>query len=100
MNTINTEGMERAANHAERVEHGWMSAALSFLTSYAAVNRSFLAEDVVKAAAEVIPLPPDRRAWGAVFNTASRRRLIVNIGFGRAESSNGSHKPIWAAAAH
>ena len=92
-----TTGMIAAAMHAERVHPKWTDEALTFLLSYLEKNGDALAEIVVDAAAKsgTVPPPPDKRAWGAVFNSAARRGLITNAGFARAATSNNSFKAIW-----
>lgn len=92
-----TAGMAAAALHADVKKPNWTDDALAYLQLYSEAHETFLAEDVVSKAAadDMLPPPPDKRAWGAVFNAASRKGLIVNAGFRRAESSNHSFKPLW-----
>jgi hypothetical protein len=88
------DGMHAAQAHAERQQPGWTELALAFLQRFPLAE--FIAEDVAKAARGFLPDPPDSRAWGAVFNTARRRKLIEKTGAYRgAVTSNGSPKPVW-----
>ena len=91
------DGMEQAAAHADREEPGWTDRALGFLLVYGDLQAEFISEDVARwAHANGLPDPTDSRAWGAVFNRASRRGLIHKTGgFRAAVTSNGSPKPVW-----
>lgn len=94
------EGMARSVARADRVEPTWSSDALRFLTAFARIHDAFIGEEVVEAARDVISAPPDSRAWGSVFQTASRRGIIHKTGqFRPARSSNLSPKPVWRAGA-
>lgn len=77
------EGIQRAIDHAEVVTPRWGDTAWSFLVDYARANVSFTAEDARQAAERsgAVPPPPDKRAWGGVFQRASRAGLIQRIGF-------------------
>lgn len=90
------EGMVKAIEHAERETPGWKDWATEFLVDFSKSHSIFLAEDVVTASVAAVPPPPDNRAWGGVFNSASRKGLIVNAGFARAKSSNNSFKALWS----
>lgn len=75
--------MEDATAHADRETPGWSTTAEKFLLAFAGRGKPFIAEDVVAAARldPTFPAPPDERAWGSVFNAASRRGQIVKVGF-------------------
>lgn len=89
-------GMQRAADHASRVEPEWIDRAFTFLSDFARTHGEFLSEDVVAAASTAdFPEPPDRRAWGHVVNRASRAGLIRRVGAKPARTSNCSLKPVW-----
>ena len=90
-------GMQRAADHAEREAPGWGELAFDFLERFAAeTDGPFLAEEVVEAAAGIVPPAPDARAWGSVFQKASRRKVIRRVGYAPAATSHGSAKPLWS----
>jgi hypothetical protein len=96
------DGIERAASHAERVSDGWKARARGYLLEYLATRRrgdDFLAE-VAREFAEGrgMDAPPDGRAWGAVFQSAAREKLIVKAGYSPARSSNLSPKVLWRVA--
>jgi hypothetical protein len=89
-------GIQRAADHAEREAPGWGEIAFAFLERFAAESAyPFLAEQVVEAAQGVVPPAPDGRAWGGIFQKASRRKVIRRVGYAPARTSNASCKPLW-----
>lgn len=90
------DGMARAIEHAESDQPGWAGIALDFLRGYARMHVDFLAEDVVAAAAMLVPDPPDGRAWGYVFRRAAREGVIQKAGYAPAKTSNLSPKVMWA----
>lgn len=89
------DGIQRAGDHAGAE---WKRRATGYLLEYLATCRrvgdDFMAEHVRDFAAG-LDEPPDRRAWGAVFQNAARKGLIVKAGYGPAKSSNLSPKVIW-----
>ena len=90
-------GVQRAADHANRVESEWTGQALGMLTAYAtSASEPFLIEQV-RAWAEKhgLPEPPDARSWGAVTRRAAAKRLIEKVGYAPAASSNCSPKVQW-----
>jgi len=68
------EAIQRAIDHADVVSPRWGDKAWSFLVDHARANVSFTAEDVRMLAERSgeVPPPPDKRAWGGVFQRASR----------------------------
>jgi hypothetical protein len=85
---MSAAGMVASTEHAERVITGWKDSALNFLMDY----------DVVAYAIETcgVDVPPDNRAWGGIFNAASRRNLIIGVGYAKAKTSNNSPKTLWS----
>lgn len=93
------DGITRAIDHAEAARQGWKKRAHGYLLEFLTTRRlgdTFLAEDVRQFAAG-LDAPPDGRAWGWVFQDASRRGFIVKAGYAPAKSSNLSPKVLWAA---
>jgi hypothetical protein len=89
-------GMQRAADHANRVEPEWSDKAYRLAVKMFEIrDASFLAEDVVRSLAGVIPDPPDKRAWGHIFQRAARNGVIEKIGYAPAATSNCSPKVLW-----
>lgn len=76
-------GADLAASHADAVTPNWSAAARDALESFLRNNphQRFTAADVCRTAeAAGLPIPPDRRAWGSVFNIASKSGRIVRVG--------------------
>ena len=94
-------GMQRATDHADRVQWMWSDEALHALECFclAHPDRNFLGEDV-RDWSETMGLvapPVDNRAWGSVFQKAARFEIIKKVGYACAKSSNLSPKVQWAA---
>ena len=90
-------GVQRAADHANRVESEWTGQALGLLIAFARnVGRDFLVEEA-RAWAETqgLQTPPDARSWGAVARRAAAKKRIRKVGHGAAASSNCSPKVLW-----
>lgn len=94
-------GMALAADKADRDNPGWSEGALVALERYIAAHpdASFIAEQVREWAEdlELIEPPENAKAWGQVFRTAARRKVIERIGYAPARSSNLSPKCLWRA---
>lgn len=92
------DGIRRAREHAARAAlHDWTATAVRVLTAWAASRGEFLAEEFIQTG--LVTDPPDPHAWGGVFRNAARAGVIVRVGFARADTSNGSFRPTWRAAA-
>lgn len=92
------EAIEAVGEAADRASPYWTERACEAIQTFARKRwpEPFLIEDV--RAANCIEPPHDERAWGAAAQKASRRGLIVRIGFAPAKSSHLSPKPVWRAA--
>jgi hypothetical protein len=90
-------GMANIAAGADNAVPGWNEDAYRLLTEFIVLARgkTFLAEDFVRYAKDRIVAPHDARAWGGPIQKAAKRRLIMNVGFGRAATSNMSPKTKW-----
>lgn len=92
-----------AADHAEGVQPGWNGQAYILLATFArSANRPFMAEEVRRYALECgLGAPPDPRAWGGVFQKASRAGLIVQAGFTTSRNRQAHMRPTaqWERAA-
>lgn len=90
------EGMQRAADHAERVTPQWLETAFAFLTTYARTHEKFISEDVSDASkAWGMIQPPTDRAWGSVYVRAVKSGIIVQDGAGRSRRRHASICPLW-----
>lgn len=85
------EGIATAADHSGQT---WQDAAFHAVCEYARTHNQFLTEEA-RIEADQLPLPTDGRAWGAVMQKARREKIVEQIGFARAKSSNLSPKPLW-----
>jgi hypothetical protein len=90
------DGIQRSGDHAG---DRWRRGARGYLLEFLVANRApFMAEDVREfAESRGFEAPPDGRAWGIVFQSAARERLIVKVGYAPAKSSNLSPKVQWMA---
>ena len=88
------DGIQRSGDHAGDT---WRRGARGYLLEYLATHQGpFMAEDVRQyAETHGFAFPPDGRAWGVVFQSAARDRLIVKVGYAPAKSSNLSPKVQW-----
>lgn len=99
---LRDKGMQRAVEHADRVEDGWGQVAYSAVRQFLVRQppfRSFTTEDVREWAK--LKEPPDRRAWGAVMVRAVRGGLIHKVGY-RPHRDPSRHKgvsTVWATGA-
>ena len=75
-------GIERAANHADRISDGWSDRALEMLRCYLLlVGGKFQAEDIREwSHKRGLSFPPSKRAWGGVVVRARNLGLIRCIG--------------------
>jgi hypothetical protein len=110
MNTFNEElnlfegnklrdlGIEQSFENAEIKCESWGSLAYSFLLEYIKENDKFMAEDVRVASEGIVPEPPSRRAWGAIFVMAKKNKIIKSIGFGNVKNPKAHRTPatLWS----
>lgn len=74
-------GMQRSANHADRVTEKWSDKALeAFIDWLKTVNGSFTCEDFRAEMVLKLVEPPNLRAYGAIMFKAARMGLIKRIG--------------------
>lgn len=92
------DGIERSRKHAEADSPGWTERAADALV-VAVRNRGDATVDEVRNSVEaLVGAPAEARAWGAATRFAMRRKWIEPTGsYRRAESSNGSAKPVYRA---
>lgn len=99
---LRDEGIERAAQHADRVHGSWADQAYAAFVLYAAANMQFTTEDVrlhVESGG-ILPKPPDRRAWGSIATRAMRAGVVVRLGYvpGKDPSNHMGPRSLWRAA--
>lgn len=92
-------GIETSAHNAEIHKANWQKGALDILRDYISVSAiPFLAEDVrLYAEISKYPVPPSKRAWGAVFVKAYKLGLIHYAGYGRTKNPLAHRTPatLW-----
>jgi hypothetical protein len=74
-------GIERAIEHANRVNGNWSEQAYQFLLEYIKDREEFITEDVRQAAIDHVPQPPNQKAWGGVIVRAKKSGLITRKGY-------------------
>ena len=96
-NKLRDLGIKQSLENAENNNESWGERAYSFLLQYAKSNNTFLAEDVRVAAEGVIPEPPSKRAWGAIFVRGRKNNLITPIGFSSVKNPKAHRTPatLW-----
>ena len=95
---LRDEGIERAEEHANK-NYTWSDFAFSFLEGYICFHKRFMAEDVRVASSGIVPSPPSKRAWGAVFVKAVKLNLIRRVGYQSVKNPKAHCTPatIWEA---
>jgi hypothetical protein len=94
-------GMKRAVDHAERESEGWAHEALQYARLFASLNvgREYLAEEIAPwAHNKGCPIPPDKRAWGAIIKKAIKLNIIENTGrtgLNRLSGNASQYRPIY-----
>jgi hypothetical protein len=90
------EGIERSSANAERKNPGWNDDAYQYVVDYP--EKQFMTEDVRFHAEECgLPIPPSKRAWGAVMVRARKDGIIQSLGVKRkpSDSSHGTPAVLW-----
>jgi len=97
-NKLRDLGIEQSFENAESKCGKWGSLAYSFLLQYIKENDKFMAEDVRAASEGIVPEPPSKRAWGAIFVMAKKNKIIKSIGFGNVKNPKAHRTPatLWA----
>jgi hypothetical protein len=72
----------------------WKSVALDWIRDLS-VGEEFLGEELRAYLQNANQVPHDWRALGPQIHKAAKQGLIIQIGVGRARTSNMSNKPIW-----
>lgn len=97
---LRDKGISAAVGHAESEHPSWSAQANKAFKHFLHVtNGEFLCEDFIKYVEKynLVPPPPDKRAWGGVLQSFSRRRLIKKAGY--TESKVAEHhcapKAVW-----
>ncbi len=96
------EGMDRAERHADQMVEDWSQRAYGYLCTFIALKprgTTFMAEDVRRLAETSgrVPIPPSKRAWGAIMSKAARAGHIVRVGFAQVknERAHCANASVW-----
>lgn len=94
---LRDKGIQQSFDFAEKKKVNWGSIAYDFLLKYVKNNSEFMAEDVRIASNGIVPEPPSKRAWGAIFVQAKRSGLIERVGYGSVKNPKAHRTPatIW-----
>lgn len=94
------QGMARAVDHADRKDPGWSERAFEALLAFTVTTDGEFTAERARAACHESGLaqPPDARAWGAVFNKASKRGHIVRVGYAPRACGHNTPTIVWRAA--
>lgn len=97
-NRLRDIGINQYLENAEDKIEKWGEHAYHFLLGYVKTNETFMAEDVRVASEGIVPEPPSKRAWGAIFVMAKKNELIRSIGFGNVKNPKAHRTPatLWA----
>jgi len=96
-NELRDMGINQSLENAENTNENWGECAYSFLLKYTKTNKTFMAEDVRVDSEGIVPEPPSKRAWGAVFVMAKKNKLINSIGFRNVKNPKAHRTPatLW-----
>lgn len=94
-------GIQRAADHADRVEEKWSVRATVYMAGLVGRRgfKPFLTEELIEISIrDGVAQPPDGRAWGAIMRALAKQGVIRKMGYAPAKSSNLSPKVLWGRA--
>tara|TARA_R110001606_G_scaffold72484_1_gene166966 strand:+ start:245 stop:574 length:330 start_codon:yes stop_codon:yes gene_type:complete len=96
-NELRDLGINKSFKNAEDKNKKWGSLAYSFLLQYIKENHTFMAEDVRVSSEGIVPEPPSKRAWGAIFVMAKKNKIIKSIGFANVRNPKAHRTPatLW-----
>ncbi len=95
------KGIHKAVDHANQAHGKWSDDAFAALLDYAYIhpNRSYLAEEIREWAKEhrEVADPPSKRAWGGVIAKASRKNVIIFVGYAKTANPKAHRTPaaLW-----
>lgn len=86
-------GIQQAVEHANRIMPDWSENAYRYLESYIVLHKRhhrFMTEDVRRAAelSLKVPIPPSKRAWGAIILRACKSGIIKKVGHDKVKNTN------------
>lgn len=93
--------MNKAKDHANKVEKDWADKAYIKLKEYLIITNGnqFMCEDVREYASKSISEPPSKRAWGAIIVKAKKEGIIEHCGFSQVSNptAHRANASLWRA---
>lgn len=98
---LKQEGISRAVNNANRKINEWAESAYLFLEQYISDHKeNFMVEEIRESAEQNgLPVPPSKRAWGAIIIKAHKNKLVKPCGFKQTSNPKAHKTPatLWTA---
>lgn len=96
---LRDRGIKESEEHANEAYNDWSEKAYNFLIDYMrdASANEFMAEDVRDASKNIVPEPPNLRAWGSVIVRAIKSGLIERAGYREVSNAKAHRTPatVW-----
>jgi hypothetical protein len=94
---VTQQAIQHAEDGQEKRSPGWKDQAYAYLKTFAQFSPEFTAEDVRHAADDVVPAAKEPRAWGGIFQRASREGLIKTVNYVPMKAAHSHRKPtpLW-----
>lgn len=95
---LRNHGIQQSVDHANEKEENWSDMAFEHFKKYAQYHLTFMTEDVREYANGLgFPIPPSKRAWGAVVLRAKKEKIIKHAGFGQVKNpkAHRANASIW-----
>lgn len=96
--SLRNTGIQLSLDHAEIKHEGWQEKAMNLLEKFLIGRRKFMCEDF-RAFCEKngLPIPPSKRAFGAIILKAVKQGMIKRVGFGNTKNPKAHLTPasIW-----
>ncbi len=91
------KGMKRAVDNANRMHDDWDHYAYEFFKTYILDKDEVMTEDVRNASKNIVPQPPNARAWGTIAQRAVKAGLIKRVGYRKTKNPNSHGTPatLW-----
>jgi hypothetical protein len=95
---LRDRGIQQSVEHADRKHEGWSDMAFNMLKDYTALIGigGQITSEIVRdyAKQNLLPEPPDGRAWGAVMLRAAKAGLIKKVGWTTAQDPRVHCNPV------
>jgi len=78
---LKIEGIQTALNSANEKAENWSQLAYDFALGYISKVPVFMVEEMRKEAEGFVPVPPSKRAWGAIIKKLKKNGLVEHNGY-------------------